>query len=84
MTPASVDVDRASAALVASAACASRSAAALAKPEGSAAPATPALHLRSIDLGARSVLIEVTGISQAPAPNLFTFTDDARPPLRGA
>ena len=46
----------------------------------SAAPKTtakkgPAMHVRSIDLARRYVLIELTGISRPPAPNLYTFTD---------
>jgi hypothetical protein len=46
----------------------------------SAAPKTtakkgPAMHVRSIDLPRRYVLIELTGISRPPAPNLYTFTD---------
>jgi hypothetical protein len=35
-----------------------------------------AIHLRSIDLARRYVLIELSGVSRPPAPNLFTFTDE--------
>ena len=54
-------------------------AAASAKPPASKKPtkhAAPALHLRSIDLVKRYVRVELTGVSRAPAPNLFTFTDE--------
>jgi hypothetical protein len=56
-----------------------------AKPKGPArgsakAPAKASgptsLHVRSIDLARRLVLIEVAGLSRAPAANLFTFTDE--------
>jgi len=35
-----------------------------------------ALHVRAIDLGKRSVLVEISGFHQAPLGNLFTFTDE--------
>ena len=38
--------------------------------------AAPSLHVRSIDLPRRYVLIEIAGVSRPPAPNLFTFTDE--------
>ncbi|MFI5289246.1 MAG: hypothetical protein ACHQ17_06340 [Polyangia bacterium] len=34
------------------------------------------LHVRSIDLQRRRVLVEVTGLNKAPPPNFFTFTDE--------
>lgn len=34
------------------------------------------LRVRSIDLGRRTVVVEITGFPRAPAGNLFTFTDD--------
>lgn len=34
------------------------------------------LHVRSIDLARRRVLVEVTGLNKAPPPNFFTFTDE--------
>ena len=40
-----------------------------------AAKKSPALHVRSIDLARRYVLVELSGISRPPAPNLYTFTD---------
>jgi hypothetical protein len=36
----------------------------------------PTLHLDSIDLARREVLVEVSGLGKAPLANLFTFTDD--------
>jgi len=36
----------------------------------------PTLHVRSLDLAQRTVLIEISGLSAAPAANLFTFTDE--------
>ncbi len=38
--------------------------------------ATPALHVRSIDLQKRQVLIEVGGLPKVPPGNLFTFSDE--------
>jgi hypothetical protein len=38
--------------------------------------APPSLHVRSIDLPRRYVLIELSGVKRTPAPNLFTFTDE--------
>jgi hypothetical protein len=54
--------------------------AALAKPAGKSVAKKPAashsLHVRSIDLQRRYVLVELTGAGKPPAPNLFTFTDE--------
>ncbi len=36
----------------------------------------PSLRVRSVDLAKRVVLVEVNGVTRAPAPNLFTFTDE--------
>ena len=38
--------------------------------------AAAAIHVRSIDLGRRYVLIELGGVSRPPQPNLYTFTDE--------
>ncbi len=35
-----------------------------------------AIHLRSIDGAKRRAIVEVHNVSRAPAPNLFTFTDE--------
>lgn len=37
---------------------------------------TASLHVRSIDLLRRRVLIEVSGLNKTPPSNFFTFTDD--------
>jgi hypothetical protein len=37
-----------------------------------------AIHLRSLDLARRYALIELSGVSKPPAPNLFTFTDERK------
>jgi hypothetical protein len=55
--------------------------AAWAKPPATKKPSTakhaaPGLHLRSIDLVKRYAMVELSGVSRAPAPNLFIFTDD--------
>jgi hypothetical protein len=60
---------------------------ALAKPAGKPAgkksaskddkpSAAHTLHVRAIDLGRRSVLVEISGFHAAPLGNLFTFTDE--------
>jgi hypothetical protein len=36
----------------------------------------PALHVRTIDIPHRLVLIELAGVNKAPANNWFTLTDD--------
>ena len=36
---------------------------------------SPALHVRSIDLLRRVVMVELSGIKKAPAANLYRFTD---------
>ncbi len=46
-----------------------------------AKPATPSksaptLHVRSIDLIKRQVLVEIAGVAKPPPPNFFTFTDE--------
>jgi hypothetical protein len=38
--------------------------------------AAPGLHVRSIDLVKRYVMVELNGVSRPPSPNLFIFTDD--------
>ena len=35
-----------------------------------------ALHLRALDAQRRRATVELSGVSRAPAPNLFTFTDE--------
>lgn len=64
------------AALIA-AACFVAGAALAKKKESSSATKQPlALHLRSIDLGHRLIVIEVDGLAKAPPSNYFTMTDD--------
>jgi hypothetical protein len=51
--------------------------AALAKKKPSSSTKQPlALHLRSVDLGHRLLMIEVDGLTKAPPSNYFTMTDD--------
>ncbi|MGZ3442048.1 MAG: hypothetical protein ACXVDD_21160 [Polyangia bacterium] len=67
------------AALIAVAAMALASAAALAKKDASSSKATKqplGIHLRGIDLVHRLILIEVDGMAKAPPSNYFTMTDD--------
>jgi hypothetical protein len=57
--------------------CAALAAAAWAKPKKDAAPKTPpALHLRSVDLAHRLILVEADGLAKPPLSNYFTMTDD--------
>lgn len=49
---------------------------AAAKKPPSTTKKAPALHVRSIDLARRFVLIELAGVSKPPAPNLYRFTDE--------
>jgi hypothetical protein len=66
------------AALIAVAAVALASAAALAKKKdaGKASKQALGIHLRGIDLVHRLILIEVDGLTKAPPSNYFTMTDD--------
>lgn len=64
-------------AAVIAAACFLAGAALAKKKESSAASKQPlALHLRSVDLVHRLILIEVDGMTKAPPSNYFTMTDD--------
>ncbi|HXU71979.1 MAG TPA: hypothetical protein VN947_21750 [Polyangia bacterium] len=64
-------------AAVIAAACFIAGAALAKKKESSSASKQPlALHLRSIDLVHRLIMIEVDGLTKAPPSNYFTMTDD--------
>jgi hypothetical protein len=65
------------AALIAAACFVAGGAAAKKKESSSTASKQPlALHLRSVDLVHRLIMIEVDGLTKAPPSNYFTMTDD--------
>jgi hypothetical protein len=72
-------MDRRAAVILACALTAVAAAGAWAKPKkrsGSGSKTPTALHVRSVDLGHRLVLIEADGLSKPPPSNFFTLTDD--------